>query len=206
MSIPGSSTIQSQQSSNDTVRPLADNTEVSVPAKRRGFSIGRLFKKRNSKPNMVVSGMYKYPSILQRASYLTFFAANDIFDDNTSVQDSIVDAQRQSHAGRVEDARARQIEPQQNWLAKLFHVKPVATFVCFSVSKRRARQEITTILKEWKRYGIRDIQVDKERNVVFGRVAAKNCRFQSRLSSTQLTRPRLGHERGFFCWGDYDCH
>jgi serine/threonine-protein kinase HSL1 (negative regulator of Swe1 kinase) len=78
--------------------------------------------------------------------------------------------------------RARQITPQRNWLAKLFNVKPPARFICFSVSKRKARREITTLLKDWKRYGIRDIQVDKDRNIVFGRVAEQNCRLHNSLA------------------------
>jgi hypothetical protein len=69
----------------------------------------------------------------------------------------------------------RQIEPQQNWIAKLFHVKPASKFICFSISRRKARQEITIVLRDWKRYGIRDVQVDKERNIVFGKVGKKNC-------------------------------
>jgi len=69
----------------------------------------------------------------------------------------------------------RQIEPQQSWIAKLFNIKPATKLVCFQVTKIRARQEITRVLKEWKRYGLRGVQTDKERNIVFGRVAAKNC-------------------------------
>jgi serine/threonine-protein kinase HSL1 (negative regulator of Swe1 kinase) len=106
-------------------------------------------------------------------------SADDIFDDNESDEDSSAEAQTQSHIKRAANngnSKPRQIEPQRNWLAKLFNVKPASKFICFCVSKRRARQEITTILKEWKRYGIRNIQVDKERNVVFGRVSAKNCK------------------------------
>lgn len=50
-------------------------------------------------------------------------------------------------------------------------------FICFSVSKRKARNEIVKVFKDWKRYGIRGVQVDKDRSIVFGRVAAKNCMF-----------------------------
>ncbi|CAG8976691.1 hypothetical protein HYALB_00010817 [Hymenoscyphus albidus] len=146
----------SQSSHNEMAEDHRDALPP-MPTKSKGFSLRRLFKKR-SKPDMTV-------------------APYDIYDDNACMQDSIVEAQRQSHAGRSanhDDPRARQIEPQQNWLAKLFHVKPQSKFICFSVSKRRARQEITTVLKEWRRYGIRDIQVDKERNIVFGKVGARN--------------------------------
>ncbi|KAI8632800.1 hypothetical protein F5Y19DRAFT_471970 [Xylariaceae sp. FL1651] len=72
------------------------------------------------------------------------------------------------------DAEARNIEPHQNWLSRLFRVKPATKHLCFSISRRRARQEIVILLKEWRKYGIRDVQVDKKRNIVFARVGQKN--------------------------------
>jgi len=114
---------------------------------------------------------------LLRAIKLTKFLDYDVFEEDSSLQDSTVDASRQSYPNRYanfDDPRARQIEPQQNWLAKLFHVKPASKFICFSVSKRRARREIATVLRDWRRYGIKDVQVDKERNIVFGKVGATN--------------------------------
>lgn len=106
----------------------------------------------------------------------------EIFDDNESGSESMDDIQiisRGKRASNLEDPKHRQIEPQINWLAKLFNVQPASKYICCAVSKRRARQEIITILREWKRFGIRDVQIDKSRNIVFGRVAAKNCKFQS---------------------------
>jgi hypothetical protein len=45
-----------------------------------------------------------------------------------------------------------------------------------TLSSKRARQEVVFLLREWRRYGIRGIQVDKQRNIVFGKLGAKNCR------------------------------
>ncbi|KAI0542749.1 hypothetical protein GGR58DRAFT_169357 [Xylaria digitata] len=74
----------------------------------------------------------------------------------------------------VDEATTRNIEPQQNWLARLFRVKPATKHLCFSISRRRARQEIFILLKDWRKYGIRDVEVDKERNIVFARVGKEN--------------------------------
>ena len=103
--------------------------------------------------------------------------AHHAYEDEESVQDSIADARLKAFGVREQsvDARARQVAPQQSWLAKLFHVKPVVGFLCFNLSQRRTRREITFLLKDWKRYGIRDVQVNKERNIVFARVGAQNC-------------------------------
>ncbi|KAJ4298534.1 serine/threonine-protein kinase gin4 [Collariella sp. IMI 366227] len=68
----------------------------------------------------------------------------------------------------------RKIEVQQNWLARLFRVKPATHHLCFAILKRRARQEVAILLREWRRYGIRDVEVDKQRNIIFARVGSKN--------------------------------
>ncbi|ROW10585.1 hypothetical protein VMCG_01896 [Cytospora schulzeri] len=72
------------------------------------------------------------------------------------------------------DTVARKIEPRQNWLARLFRVKPAMRYLCLQISRRRARQEVTILLREWRKWGMRDVEVDKERNIVFARVGKKN--------------------------------
>lgn len=74
----------------------------------------------------------------------------------------------------------RKIEPQQNWLARLFRVKPAMRHICLGISGRRARQEVAILLREWRKWGMRDVEVDKERNIVFARVGKKNCEFNNR--------------------------
>ncbi len=79
------------------------------------------------------------------------------------------------------DGGIRKIEVQQNWLARLFRVKPAMRHLCFNTPKRRARQEVAILLREWRRYGIKDVEVDKRRNIIFARVGAKNCEHPSLL-------------------------
>jgi hypothetical protein len=82
----------------------------------------------------------------------------------------------------------RNIEVKQNWLARLFRVKPATDHICMTISRRRARQEVTILLREWRKYGIRDIQVDKQRNIVFARIAAKNCEwYLDMIAAPELT-------------------
>ncbi|KAM0260620.1 hypothetical protein ACHAQJ_002683 [Trichoderma viride] len=78
---------------------------------------------------------------------------------------------------RSPSASSRNIEVKQNWLTRLFRVKPATSYICMTLSRKRARQEVAILLREWRKrkYGIRGIQVDKERNIVFARVGAKNC-------------------------------
>jgi hypothetical protein len=81
------------------------------------------------------------------------------------------------HSGWSEsDGGIRKIEVQQNWLARLFRVKPATRHICFAILKRRARQEVAILLREWRKYGMKDIEVDKARNLIFVRVSARNCK------------------------------
>ncbi|KAA8569343.1 hypothetical protein EYC84_000995 [Monilinia fructicola] len=155
-SIAGNETLLSQSSSKSDRKSEPEDLPPLPPPKKKGFNLGRLFKKKQPKTGMTVG-------------------THDMFDEDISIQDSLSDSRQQNHLNRMQQAsRARQIEPQQNWLAKLFHVKPASKFICFCVSKRAARLEVAKVLKDWKRYGIKDVQVDKQRNIVFGKVGKEN--------------------------------
>ncbi|KAL8837861.1 MAG: hypothetical protein Q9170_002379 [Blastenia crenularia] len=70
---------------------------------------------------------------------------------------------------------AREIHPQhQNWLMKFLRIKPAVTTLAFQVNRVRARKEIVAVLKEWRRYGMRDIVVDKEMGRVWATVGGVN--------------------------------
>ncbi|KAL8957064.1 MAG: hypothetical protein Q9183_006155 [Haloplaca sp. 2 TL-2023] len=69
----------------------------------------------------------------------------------------------------------RQIQPQhQNWLMKFLRIKPAVTVLPFHVSRVRARKEMVASLKDWRRYGMRDIVVDNRAGRVWCRVGVNN--------------------------------
>ena len=72
-------------------------------------------------------------------------------------------------------ASGREIDVKQNWLARLFRVKPAMAYICMKTSRKCARQEIVIMLRSWRKYGIKGIQVDKRLNIVLGQVGTKNC-------------------------------
>lgn len=86
-----------------------------------------------------------------------------------------VTRKRRSGMTQSNSSSTRNIEVKQNWLTRLFRVKPATSYLCMTLSSKRARQEVVILLREWRRYGMRGIQVDKQRNIVFGRLGAKNC-------------------------------
>jgi dissimilatory sulfite reductase (desulfoviridin) alpha/beta subunit len=68
-------------------------------------------------------------------------------------------------------------QPSQNWFAKILHLKPATKVLALNVSNVRARKEVAKILREWKKYGIEGVRVDKQRNTVSARVGELNCEF-----------------------------
>lgn len=83
-------------------------------------------------------------------------------------------------------AGQRNIETQHKWLARLFRVKPIVEHICLTLSHNKARQETMTIFQEWQKYGIEDLEVNEERNVIFARVSRQNCKLENPISNQGL--------------------
>ncbi|KAI1069704.1 hypothetical protein LB507_008482 [Fusarium sp. FIESC RH6] len=140
----------------------SDSTSTDAHSKKKTFSFS--FWKSNK----------------QRDSSMSIAKEPDEKDEKPSVELSAVS--KTSTSTKISQPRwhesnsgpVRNIEVKQNWLARLFRVKPATDHICMTISRRRARQEVTILLREWRKYGIRDIQVDKQRNIIFARVGDKN--------------------------------
>ena len=95
---------------------------------------------------------------------------------------------------------ARVIVPQpQNWLARFLRIKPANRVLCFQVSKVRARKEVAGVFRDWRKYGMRDIVVDKTAGRIWARVDVKNCMCPISLSSIILD-PSLPQNSFFNFW------
>ncbi|OTB01819.1 hypothetical protein M426DRAFT_265536 [Hypoxylon sp. CI-4A] len=102
---------------------------------------------------------------------------DDDYDDEPIIQHGRAPSRRARppYNKKWEDkTAARNIEPQRNWFARLFRVKPATKYLCLSLPRPYVRHQIATKLKEWRPHGMRDIVVDKARNLIFARVAKKN--------------------------------
>ncbi|KAI9887448.1 MAG: hypothetical protein M1823_000706 [Watsoniomyces obsoletus] len=80
--------------------------------------------------------------------------------------------QRQQIAAQNQPVRTVQV--RQNWLARFLHIKPASKTMCFASPKVKVRREIYAVLRHWRKYGIRDVSVDKKMSTIFGRVAEDN--------------------------------
>ncbi|KAF4992357.1 hypothetical protein FGRMN_7213 [Fusarium graminum] len=159
----------------------SDSTSADAPAKKKTFSF--TFWKSNKPRDSIMSIASKLPvepPNQDANGNLTLVAEPEEKVERHSADFSGMGKTstpaKVSHSGwnASGSGPVRNIEVKQNWLARLFRVKPATDYICMTVSRKQARQEITILLREWRKYGIRDIQVDKQRNIVFARVADKN--------------------------------
>ncbi|KAF2839745.1 Pkinase-domain-containing protein [Patellaria atrata CBS 101060] len=75
---------------------------------------------------------------------------------------------------RNPDPRDRLADGQTNWLSRFLHFKPACKVICFKLGRGRARQETVRLLREWRKYGARDVKFDRRTNVIEARVDKKN--------------------------------
>ncbi|KAL1952777.1 hypothetical protein VTO42DRAFT_4268 [Malbranchea cinnamomea] len=62
----------------------------------------------------------------------------------------------------------------QSWFARLFHIKPASKALALKISKGRARKEVVKILREWRKYGLENVHVDRQTRVVRAKVGELN--------------------------------
>ena len=157
----------------DPSRP--EEAHSDGPFKKKVFSFP--FWKKGNDSKMSIPGK-RLDRLCSKTRQLTAIAEEGETGNGKAVQASALGGQgppsrwQASNSGEI-----RHIEVKQNWLARLFRVKPATRYVCLTMSRKQARQETVSLLKEWRKYGIKGIQVDKKRNIVFARVAPKNCKY-----------------------------
>ncbi|KAB8337240.1 hypothetical protein FH972_021542 [Carpinus fangiana] len=95
----------------------------------------------------------------------TSFTAVSV-DSNTRQRLQPSEAQK-----RIEN---RDLGVQQNWLARFFNIKPASKVMCFSRGRGVARQELVRLLRSWRMYGMKDVVLDRGRNLIWGRLASPN--------------------------------
>lgn len=78
----------------------------------------------------------------------------------------------------------------QNWFARVFQIKPASRVIALNTSKVKGRKELYKLLREWKKYGMEDVYMDKSNSVVHGRVSEVNCKF-NRFHSRHLNADNI---------------
>ena len=177
--------------------PMPPSPRVALPGKRPGF-LSLFTRKKAPKPlntNMALGGL---PYTRARLEHDTdsVQAVESESQTNLSTHSSNSDdkPRRRGFYHHVSGTRSRvtgnggneeekTLGIQRNWLERFFNIKPAAQAMCFRVKRQLVRKELVKLLRGWYEYGIRDVLVDKERNLVFARVAAENCKRAFSLSA-----------------------
>ncbi|KAG6005929.1 hypothetical protein E4U43_000521 [Claviceps pusilla] len=119
---------------------------------------------------------FTFPFWKNKGKDLTTMRIDDNHEthEKQQIKTKTSDRKRRTLLPSLNSDSTRNIEVKQNWLTRLFRVKPATSYLCLTLSSRRTRQEVVILLREWRRYGMRSIQVDKQRNIVFAKLSAKN--------------------------------
>lgn len=66
----------------------------------------------------------------------------------------------------------------QNWFARVFHIKPATRVIALNMTRSKSRKEVYRLLREWKEYGMENVHIDKNNsNLVHGQVGEVNGEF-----------------------------
>lgn len=65
-------------------------------------------------------------------------------------------------------------EVQMNWLSRFLHIKPATETLCFHVGRGKVRGDLVRLLRDWQRFGVRDVTFDRSVNTINARVDKVN--------------------------------
>ena len=63
---------------------------------------------------------------------------------------------------------------QTNWLSRFLHIKPASKTLCFQVTRGKVRGDLVRLLRDWQRFGVRDVTFDRNDNTINARVDKTN--------------------------------
>ncbi|KAL1792948.1 hypothetical protein ACET3X_009455 [Alternaria dauci] len=73
-----------------------------------------------------------------------------------------------------DNARTGPPEMQMNWLSRFLHIKPASKTLCFHVGRGKVRQDLVRLLRDWQRFGVQDVSLDREANSISARIDKNN--------------------------------
>lgn len=70
-----------------------------------------------------------------------------------------------------------------NWLSRFLHIKPASKTLCFHIGRGKVRQDLVRMLRDWQRFGVREVTFDRKTNTINARVSKSNRKYTSQSSS-----------------------
>ncbi|PYH71125.1 serine/threonine-protein kinase [Aspergillus vadensis CBS 113365] len=97
----------------------------------------------------------------------------------------------------------------QNWFARVFQLKPATRVIALNTSTTKARKYIHKTMREWKKWGMEEVYLDKDKRVIYGSVGEVNllnlrpvqfsaefCTYLEQGRQENLSLVRFKQERG----------
>jgi serine/threonine-protein kinase HSL1, negative regulator of Swe1 kinase len=160
----GNSSLLSTKASD----PQSTDIELHTETKRKWFQ--KMFGKAAQPKDGVPSNSAEHRIVLDASS------GKESGEPENGGQKTAAERSR-TQEGTTDAPPVGPIEISQNWFAKFFHIKPANRIICLTVSKTKAKRELIKVLKDWRKYGLRDVVFEKRggTDVIRGRVDASNC-------------------------------
>ncbi|USP81209.1 uncharacterized protein yc1106_08483 [Curvularia clavata] len=73
--------------------------------------------------------------------------------------------------------RAGPPEMQVNWLSRFLHIKPASAVLCLRVGRGKVRQDFARLLRDWQRFGVEDVSVNRASNSINARIDKQNRKY-----------------------------
>lgn len=90
-----------------------------------------------------------------------------------------------------------------NWLSRFLHIKPATKTLCFHVGRGKVRGDLVRLMRDWQRFGVRDVTFDRTANTINARVDKINRKwlssallFPQQMEAGELLLPRRGSRTG----------
>jgi serine/threonine-protein kinase HSL1, negative regulator of Swe1 kinase len=68
-------------------------------------------------------------------------------------------------------------EVHTNWLSRFLHIKPATGVLCFQIGRGKVRQDLVRLLRDWQRFGVRDVNFDRDSNIINARIDKNNRKY-----------------------------
>jgi serine/threonine-protein kinase HSL1 (negative regulator of Swe1 kinase) len=152
------------------------NSSASAPkgdnaAKKAFFALfSRKAKEDKGKRPMELGSKFSTP--LYRRSFPNSFGAVDF--SSSSIFSSF---DRCPENGTDNAPRTGPLDMQMNWLSRFLHIKPASKTLCFNIGRGKVRQDLVCLLRDWQRFGVRDVHFDRNSNVIDARVDKNNRKY-----------------------------
>jgi hypothetical protein len=140
---------------------------------RKGFFFaffGKKSKDDKGKRPMELGGEHTFPH-LDCASHIDTLAALN-FSSSSILSNFDVGSDNYN-----DTARAGPPEMQMNWLSRFLHIKPASKTLCFQIGRGKVRQDLVRLLRDWQRFGVLDVLLDREANSISARIDKSNRKY-----------------------------